>query len=272
MHVRASLIAKWLTIGRTTAAEVESLDREVAATEKIVTSLLGKNVVPSFPFSILTIVQMLESNQAHSTVGTSFGHLYEALIKASLTFAGSTGAYGAEDQFTYVSLVAFRMFDRNVSLLTERELREIADEYGSIFQVTVDFQRMLSGLRRVKVLDEVDGNYFFRYKHFYFYFVAKYFDRAMRRRDQRSVELRAKLIYCADRLHNEELANVVLFYVHLSQDWELVLRPLDYVTKLMPGLLAGKLPLDGNPVAIHMTIPGPSLLAQASDVSDSTFP
>src|SRR5664279_3201582 len=51
----------------------------------------------------------------------------------------------------------------------------------------------------------------------------------------------------------------------------LVLRPLDYVTKLVSGLLACKLPLDGNPVAIHTTIPGPSLLAQASDVSDSAF-
>ncbi len=57
-----------------------------------------------------------------------------------------------------------------------------------------------------------------------------------------------------------------------TKDEVLVLRPLDYVTKLVPGLLAGKLPLDGNPVAIHMTIPGPSLLAQASDVYDSTFP
>jgi hypothetical protein len=52
---------------------------------------------------------------------------------------------------------------------------------------------------------------------------------------------------------------------------ELVLRPLDYVTKLVSGLLAGELPLEGNPVAIHTTIPGPGWLAQASEVSDSAF-
>src|SRR5271157_486724 len=51
----------------------------------------------------------------------------------------------------------------------------------------------------------------------------------------------------------------------------LVLRPRDYVTKLVSGPLACELPLYGNPVAIHTTIPGPSLLAQASDVSDSAF-
>ena len=51
----------------------------------------------------------------------------------------------------------------------------------------------------------------------------------------------------------------------------LVFRPLDYVTKLVSGLLACELPLDGNPVAIHTTIPGPGWLAQASEVSDSAF-
>src|SRR5271157_225760 len=51
----------------------------------------------------------------------------------------------------------------------------------------------------------------------------------------------------------------------------LVLRPRDYVTKLVSGLLTCKLPLDVNPVAIHATVPAPSLLAQASDVSDSAF-
>ena len=51
----------------------------------------------------------------------------------------------------------------------------------------------------------------------------------------------------------------------------LVLRPRDYVTKLVSGVLTCKLPLYGNPVAIHTTIPGPSLLAQARDVSDSAF-
>src|SRR5271157_1462356 len=57
----------------------------------------------------------------------------------------------------------------------------------------------------------------------------------------------------------------------LTGNVRLVLRPRDYVTKLVSGPLACELPLYGNPVAIHTTIPGPSLLAQASDVSDSAF-
>src|SRR5664279_2558456 len=51
----------------------------------------------------------------------------------------------------------------------------------------------------------------------------------------------------------------------------LVLRPRDYVTKLVSSVLTCKLPLDGDPVAVHAASPGPSLLAQARDVSDSAF-
>src|SRR5271157_262469 len=57
----------------------------------------------------------------------------------------------------------------------------------------------------------------------------------------------------------------------ITAQGHLVLRPRDYVTKLVSGPLTCKLPLDVNPVAIHATVPAPSLLAQASDVSDSAF-
>jgi predicted phosphodiesterase len=230
--LRATLIRKWLSIGRNTAVEIESLDHEAAVAEKIVTSLLGKNLVPSYPFSVLTLLQMMESNQAHSTAGTSFGHLYETLIKASLSFATSDGVQGAEAKFNYIAMVAYRMFDQGSPTLTERELREVRDEYTDRFQVSLDFLQTVSALRTTGVLDVLDGNYGFHYKHFYYYFVAKYFDRALRRNDERSKLLRQKLLYISDRLHNEEYANVVLFYVHLSQDWELITHILSNANRV----------------------------------------
>jgi hypothetical protein len=230
--LRGTLIKRWLGIGRITASELESLDREVAAAEKIVTSLLLKNVVPSFPFSILTILQMMESSQSHSTAATSFGHLYETLIKATLTFVDTGGTYGADVKFNYLGMIAYRMFKENNNVLSEREMRAEAEEYRDRFQISIEFQQMLATLRNAGVLDSMDGNYRFRYRHFYYYFVAKYFDRAIRRNDDRSKVLRDELFYLSDRLHNEEFANIVLFYVHLSQDWDLVSHILTNASKI----------------------------------------
>src|SRR5271157_646317 len=48
--------------------------------------------------------------------------------------------------------------------------------------------------------------------------------------------------------------SIVLIMGETGTGKELVLRPLDYVTKLVSGLLTCKLPLDVNPVAIHATV------------------
>src|ERR1019366_8102980 len=76
-----------------------------------------------------------------------------------------------------------------------------------------------------------------------------------------------RLYIAENRLSNEGKRQ----YPVLLREASLVLRPRDYVTKLVSGLLTCKLPLDGGPVAVHAASPGPSLLAQASDVSDSAF-
>src|SRR5271157_1243589 len=48
--------------------------------------------------------------------------------------------------------------------------------------------------------------------------------------------------------------SIVLIMGETGTGKELVLRPLDYVKKLVSGLLTCKLPLDVNPVAIHATV------------------
>jgi len=69
----------------------------------------------------------------------------------------------------------------------------------------------------------MNHGYAFKYQHYYYYFIAKYFDRALRRSDSvEAKDLRDRLVYMADRLHNEEFANIILFYLYLTQDWELI--------------------------------------------------
>ena len=114
------------------------------------------------------------------------------------------------------------MFDQDADTITDRDLKDIAKEYSAKFHITLDVQQTAAALTAARVLERIDGNYAFRYKHFYHYFVAKHFDRVLRRKDANSSRLRQQLTDISDRLHNEEFANIVLFYVHLSQDWELV--------------------------------------------------
>jgi hypothetical protein len=222
-RLRGQLIYKWLSLGRETSDELEGLDNQVSVVEKIITTLLGKNVVPASPFNILSLLQMIESTQPHATSDGSYGSLHELLIKAQLSNADSLGRHSAEVKTTYLSMIAFSMFVTEKRFLTEPELRKLTLEYGKKFDYNPDFPAILADLVNARALDQRNGMYSFKYQHYYYYFIAKYFDRSLRRSDSSEArELRDRLAYMVDRLHSEEFANVILFYLYLTQDWEVI--------------------------------------------------
>jgi 3',5'-cyclic AMP phosphodiesterase CpdA len=219
-RLRAHLIYKWLSLGRDILTDLPALEFEVRATEKIITSLLGRNVVPCTPFNVLMLLHMMVSAQPQSTLDASYGALYELLIKTSLAVAGPESTKDVEPTFTYVSLVAYAMFEQDRRAFTESDLRRIHSQYVERFQFSSEWRQMLSDLVKANVLYPIEGNYRFRYPHFYYYCVAKYFERTIKRNDLRASELRDKLRWMSVRLHNEEFSNIVLFYVHLTEDWD----------------------------------------------------
>jgi hypothetical protein len=220
-RLRGQLISKWLILGRDTASDLQSLDYETRATEKVITTLLGKNVVPSVPFNIISFLQSIESAEPHAVLDGSYGSLYELLIKASLHLSGEAGMDDAEIKLTYTSLIAYALFTKERTTINEVELKQVHEEFGKTFDYSPGFPSVLNELRVARVLELIDGYYSFKYKHVYFYFVAKYFERSLKRQNQRNAELRSKLVFMADRLHNEEMANILLFYIYLTQDWQL---------------------------------------------------
>ena len=111
-RLRAQIINKWLSVGRDTASELQAIEHEARVTEKVVSTLLGKNVIPSTPFNVLTLLHTMESTQPHSTSDGSFGALYELLIKTSMKLASSGGPDDSELKFTYTSVIAYAMFDQ----------------------------------------------------------------------------------------------------------------------------------------------------------------
>ncbi len=219
-RLRGHLISKWLALGRDAASEIQLLDYETRATEKVITTLLGRNVVPAVPFNILSLLHSMESAQPHAVLDGSYGSFIELLIKANFGLAGAS-IDDPDIKLTYTSVIAYAMFEQERVSLSETELRKVHQEFVQTFDVSPNFPAVLTDLEAARVLERTDGNYSFKYKHVYFYFVAKYFERSLKRQSHKAAELRSKLAYMADRLHNEELANILLFYLYLTQDWQL---------------------------------------------------
>jgi hypothetical protein len=230
-RLRGRLISKWLALGRDTASDLLAIEQETRTTEKVITTLLGKNLVPSYPITVLSLLHTMRSAEPHATADASFGSLYEALIKANLRFSGG-GSEDAELKFTFTSVVAFAMFEKEQESLTEMELRKVHEEFSETFAFSTNFKQVVADLIQANVLVFEMGSYAFKYDHVYYYCVAKYFERALKRKDARTPDLRAKVEYMADRLHSVEIANIILFYLYLTHDWELTQRILGNAGKI----------------------------------------
>lgn len=77
--LRSKLIRRWVSLGRTDL-EDEQLHKEVESREKIIDTLLGRQLVPAYPIFVLGILQALDATRNLNTASGSYGELYEALI------------------------------------------------------------------------------------------------------------------------------------------------------------------------------------------------
>src|SRR5207244_8037995 len=113
----------------------------------------------------------MESAQPHAVLDGSYGSFIELLIKANFGLSGAS-IDDPDIKLTYTSVIAYAMFDQERASLSETELRKVHQEFVRTFDVSPNFPAVLSDLEAARVLERTDGNYSFKYKHVYFFFVA----------------------------------------------------------------------------------------------------
>lgn len=209
---RQKLIRAWLSFGREDTEEVDGIEKEVSRVDKTLSTLMGKNVLPHYPVTILTLLQMMESKETTNTANGAYGYMYEVLLKSALA---KVNPRDVDEKITYISGIGYRMFTAKHPVLTEEEIREVHAEYCSRYDMVRDFPKMMSDLKAAEVLVEQGGTYRFKYPYEYYYSVAKYFQ-------DHAGSLRRELHTAVEYISGEANANVLIFYVYLTKDDELI--------------------------------------------------
>ena len=95
---------------------------------------------------------------------------------------------------------------------------------------------MLVDLEKIDILSNIEGCYSFRYKYIYCYFVARYF------RDCTSGDLgtREEVLSMVSRLHVEDYANILVFYLYLTRDVDVI----EHVLKVARQVYSNHAPCD----------------------------
>lgn len=219
--LRERLIEKWLSIGRDHTLEREQLMHEVYRAERLVDTILGKNLVPAHPIFILVLLQQVEAHTAVDTRSGAYGYFYDVMITVALNKTSSSPD-DVDAKYTYLAELAWHLFQKKTRELDSEEFDSFNSKHWNKYRLTADSATFQTEMKRARMLLTLDGGVRFNYRYLYYYFVARYM------RDNLSdPAVQAGVDHIVQNLHREDCANVIIFLTYLSKDRGVISKVLD---------------------------------------------
>ncbi|MDH5572381.1 MAG: hypothetical protein OEY89_11485 [Gammaproteobacteria bacterium] len=180
---------------------------------KHINTIIGSNIVPSYPIFIVTIFHTVESATPQDLSKTSYGHCYHAMITINLSRSGIK-AGDIHVCFNFLTELAYFMFDKKSKKITDTEFNEFSTKYKNNFVIQ---DNIIDALIRANILKNKDGIYYFQYIYIYYYFVAKYISQKM---DDASVKNKVSELML--NIHFKDNANIIIFITHHTNNRNLL--------------------------------------------------
>lgn len=209
---RNALIEKWVRLGEDVITFNEQcfLDR-VKDTYDNISTLLGQQLIPSYPIFILSLLQGL--NQVldkFETSQTSYAFCYNSLIISSLINSkmekeNISGVLRFLSEFAYYHYLEHterRYFNKD-------EFQSFYTTYKENYYARYSTDSLLQNLCKADIFRKEDNsNYAFSYKYIFYYLVAQKISQLIN--DNKAEGLVQRL---CENLHKEREANILIFLV-----------------------------------------------------------
>lgn len=218
-HVlRGQLITKWLSLGTDGSVDEAGLLARRDQAERLIGTIMQKNVIPSLPLYLLTLLQSIDAGHSGDFRESALGHYYHYLLTGAFQEAG-TKPDKLDEIFHYSTKLAWQFHSLGKRELSKIELRQFNDEFTKKWH-TVDFDKRLSILIDARVLCKVGNDYAFRYPYIFYYLKGKYISENLS-----NLLIRDYVEKICSHLYVRDHANTVLFLAHHSTD-EFVLESI----------------------------------------------
>ncbi len=234
--LRDDLIDKWLNIeDREDILDGDFYNKKDDLSKKIKVAI-GANFLPAYPLYLLIMLQMIEAGSSNKLQGSSYAELYGYLINKSLSDTNI-----APDDFdlfhTYLSFVAYQLFQLRRKSFTTEELKDLYDVYAQKMDIDKSFEYVHSILVKAKILILDDENYAFIHSYSYYFFAAKYLSD-----NYENPETKALVESISEKTYRMEYANIILFLIHHSKNKSIIDKIMQESEKLFestqPSLLS----------------------------------
>jgi len=209
--VRDRMIKKWVSLGIDREIENKTLIFKTREKAKLINRTVGYNLVPTYPFYILALLQAMESNESILNESSSYGHYYRFLI---MQYLNSDYVMNNKDITTinsYISTFAFECLSKNKYRYSESEFLEFYSNYCFVEKKFTPSFDIIDKLLKSTIISKEDGLYRFSQDYLYYYFVAQYFSDNINKKDVRDI-----IDKMSERLYNVEFSNIIMFLIHHS--------------------------------------------------------
>ena len=209
---RKDLIDKWNRLG---------IDPEIANCNEIlrkndeyystIKTIIGKNYIPSYPFYLLSILQLIESNNTANNDYSVHGFYYELLINDCLN-KSVKNPKEISFYYNYLAEFCYYLFSKQTKVISINEFEQFHLKYCEAIDVSYDFEIVLRTFSRARLLS-IDDIVFVKDKYVYYFFTAKSISNKIGSDDVRNI-----VIKMCQRVFRDEYASIMMFLSHLSKD------------------------------------------------------
>ncbi len=209
--LRGRLIRRWFDIGNDGTQDQSVLIAKWDNAEKLVEAVMQRNIIPSAPLFLLTLLQSADSSRVGEFKDSALGFYYQYLITEGFTSAGIP-ADRLSEPFEFSTKLAWFFHTRNSHELSAAQMREFNDFYSAKYHPG-DFQQRMDMLVKARVLNRKGDFYSFRYMYAYYFLKGRYLSQNLKDLSQQ-----AYVKNCCKHLYVRENANTILFLAHFTSD------------------------------------------------------
>lgn len=206
--LRARLVRKWFL--RTAAdgtLDEDALLARCDQAERFLDAVRGRNIVPSLPLYLLTLLQSFDAGTSGGFEESGLGEYYDFLVKEGLRLAG-VPKQNWGSMIEYCSHLAWQLHATEHKEISLDDLRMFNDKFSKE-QHRVDFDSRVRDLFRARVLFQ-NGQYVrFRYHYIYYFLKGRFLASQLT-----DLATQAYIRECCAHLYVRENANTILFLAH----------------------------------------------------------
>jgi hypothetical protein len=236
--LRYELIKKWESLTDKKTIDINlyrEIDKAVELIESTLGKIIGKGVMPSYPFYILSAIVTYETfNTPLDQEITSQGYCYQALIYFYLRKQGVKNDE-VDIYINFLTEISFYFFIEKKNELLPDDFTSFMKGYLEKYNLPIKQETLLKYLSPIIVVDSFN-NYSFRYPYLYYFFVAKYLAEHIE-----DSKIKNIIENTMQNLHVTENAYIAIFMTHHSKNIQILdeieLNALNYFDKYKPATL-----------------------------------